>query len=156
MNAATNVASETTPADAKSEPVVSLPTMWLLIAVVGGGAITVGAWSAAIAAGPWAGEQWLPGTLGIAIVTIVALLGVLVMSPWVERPVTVWMSAWLGATVFRLLLTPLAVWLLYSALPESLAAQGWKGLAIAVALSYLIILAFESFVLAGYLRRTIG
>lgn len=72
---------------------------------------------AAWAAGTWGGNA-VSGAIGAAVAGAIALLAVAILRPSRERPASDWMTAWLAATVVRLLATPLAAGSLYFALPS--------------------------------------
>ncbi len=130
------------------EPIISMPT-GLLLAVV----ITA---AAACAAASWA-AAWLlgleqgigaAGVAGAGVVALVGSLGVVVMRPWKTRVMSEWATMWLAATVLRLLLTPVAAYVLYSAAPLSLTP-----LMLSVGGTYLVVLLVEAAFLALHLKR---
>jgi hypothetical protein len=90
------------------------------------------------------------GLAGAVGVGLVAIGGVLIMTPWKPRAMADWMTMWLGATVFRLLLTPVLVYLLYSAASPALAV---KPLVLSVASTYFAALLAEAAILASHIRR---
>lgn len=73
------------------------------------------------------------------------------LTPWKARRMGDWMTFWLGATVVRLLLTPVGVWVLYSA-----SLRDVRTLGLAVALSYVLCLFFETGTLAWFLNRRLA
>lgn len=95
------------------EPRFSVPAGPLYAVSIGVavGAVFVSAW----AAGHWA-DAAAVGALGAGISGVTALAGVLILRPGKSRPVSDWLTAWLAATVVRLLATPLLAGSLYSAL----------------------------------------
>jgi hypothetical protein len=122
----------------------------MLLTIAGASAAAYGLWAAVasqVAPGPDALEA---GAAGTAVVTAVSLLGLLVIRPWRTRPVTAWMNWWLGAMVLRILLTPAAGFLLYSATALSLTP-----LMLAVASAYVVVQVSEAAVVAHYLKRVI-
>ena len=130
------------------EATMTMPTTRLVGAVVVGSALSCGLWMAAVAAGPWSREAVLAGPFGAATVLVVALVGVMVMTPWRPRAMLDWWTMWLAATVLRLLLTPVAGYLLYSA--TSLALEP---LCLAIAASYFVTLLAEVTVLQRHVNR---
>jgi hypothetical protein len=132
-----------------SEPVIALPTARLLVVTVVA-CTMAGAGSSLIAQLAWPGEGL--AMVGPAAATVVALAmvgGLLAVVPWRPRPIGLWPTLWLASTVLRMLLTPILAYLLYSATPFGAAA-----LAINVVAAYLLALAGEVIVLAGFLKRT--
>jgi hypothetical protein len=132
-----------------AEPRLSLPTSALLWGVVVASLLVAGLWSTAMAIGPWSSMDFTTGLLGIGIMMILAVAGVLVLSPWRQRAIADWMTMWLAATVFRLLVTPVFVYLIYSAASVSLPA---KPLGLSVALTYLATLFIEAAIIARHVN----
>ena len=135
------------------EPIMSLPMGVLLGAVIGGGAVSLALWwaGANILAPARATELWPTALGGIILCTIIYGLTLLAMMPWKQRPMGDWMTYWLGATVLRLMVTPLATFLLYSAAPGDLRTLG-----LSVALSYVICLFMETAALAWSVNQRLG
>ena len=100
-------------------------------------------WYFAFQVGPWPAAHGVEGLYGTAVTLAVTLVGLLIMGPWKTRSIESWMSFWLGATVLRLLSTPVVAYLLYSATSRSLTP-----FMLSVAISYLVILFSEAGVLA--------
>lgn len=98
--------------------------------------------------GPWPMSYGIDGILGTAVSLCVSVVGILVMTPWKTRPIESWMTFWLGATVLRLLATPVVAYVLYSATSRSLTP-----FMLSVAASYLVILFSEAGVLALYVKQ---
>ena len=135
----------------REEPTIGLPTARLITTVMFATIIAAGGWYAAASLGRWGAETARTGLIGGTLVGVIVLAGVLIMTPWVTRPVSAWMTLWLAGTVMRMLMTPIAAWLLYSATPRgSLAAEP---LALSVALTYLATLFSEATVLALHVKR---
>jgi hypothetical protein len=111
--------------------------------------VVAGLWSAAVTIRSLGPQVFATGMLGIAVVTVIAIAGVLVMTPWKPRPVVDWMTMWLAGTVFRMLVTPIAAFLLYSALSHALAV---KPLVLSVAATYLCTLLVEAAVVARHMK----
>ena len=88
------------------------------------------------------------GLIGSSVTLAVTVAGLLMMKPWKTRPITSWMTFWLGATVLRLMATPALAFLLYSAVSLSLTP-----FMLSVAASYMAVLFSEAGVLALYLKR---
>lgn len=114
--------------------------------------MVAGCWSAAIALGPWGMSEFTAGIAGIAVAAVVALAGVLIITPWKPRPIADWMNMWMLATVFRMLGTPTAAYVLYSAASPALAA---KPFGLTVALTYIATLFVEAAALAKHLKTAI-
>jgi hypothetical protein len=130
------------------EPVVSLPTAAMLAVGILVPLLAGGTWWLAATLGPWTAAAALAGLAGAAATAVATIVSTLVIGPWHERPVSLWMSIWLGGTVVRLLLTPALAFLLYSAAPLSPTA-----LAGSVGITYLVTLLSEVAVIARHLRR---
>jgi hypothetical protein len=120
----------------------------MLLTIVGGSAAAFGIWAAAASQVVPGRDALVAGGAGTAVVAAVSVLAVLVIRPWRIRPVTSWMSWWLGAMVLRILLTPVAGFLLYSATALSLTP-----LMLAVATAYVVVQVSEAAVVAHYLKR---
>ena len=129
------------------------PRFRVSTARLAGAVLAAGLGSAAVAAvlGHRFADAAGGAAFGAAISGSTALLGVLILKPWKERPASDWMTSWLAATVVRLLLTPLAAGSLYSALPLP-----GKPFLLAVAGTYLACLAAESVVLARDVGRALS
>ena len=131
------------------EPRVSLPARSLILSVIIAILLVMGFWSLAIALGPWGTQEFVTGMVGIAVTGLTVIAGVCVMGPWKQRAVADWMTMWLAGTVFRLLATPVFVFLLYSAASSSLAV---KPLGLSVSITYLATLFVEAAVLARHMN----
>ncbi len=132
----------------------SLPTMKLVAGVVMASAAVAGGWMGLAAMGvfeAWersaggAGSAGEAGVAGTAVVLVMVLAGIAILMPWKRRESADWMLWWMGATVFRVLVTPIAAYLLYSA-----PFAGWEArpFALAVGLAYLATLFTEAAILA--------
>jgi hypothetical protein len=97
----------------------------------------------------WPAGTLLSGVLGTAVVAAFALAGIILIRPWRDRPVSEWMTWWLALTVFRVLLTPVGAWVLYSAASSGLNP---KAFALAVGLTYLTTVVAEALVVSVHLR----
>jgi hypothetical protein len=96
-------------------PLLSMRWVLVVVAMVSAAALFAGAWSVLAPRGGWVG--W-PLVLRVApVVLAVAVLGWLGSMPWRPRPAVDWVTVWLGGTVARLLLIPLACFWLYSTFP---------------------------------------
>ena len=132
----------------RSGAAITLPTL-SLVTLVSLAALVVGLfWYLVVTLTGGDTSHAVAGPAGAGVVAVVALLSVLVMTPWKARPMDLWMTFWLAGTVVRLLLTPVGAFLLYSATPLPASA-----LALAVALAYLVTVLTESSVLARHVRR---
>ncbi len=140
-----------------SEPSTTLPAGRLLLLMTAFALIIAGAWSAAFALGRWGAVEFRSGMFGIGVTAVMALLGLLVMTPWKARPMADWMTMWLAGTVFRLLGTPTVLFLLYSAAsagdPEGGALLAVKPMVLSVALTYLVMVLAEASIIASHVRR---
>lgn len=139
-------------APGSAEALVSLPFRALLSLISLVILLVAGCWSAAVALGPWGAVEFASGMAGVAITAVMAVGGVLIMTPWKKRPIADWMNMWLLATVFRMLGTPTAAYLLYSAASSALAAKPYG---LAVALTYIATLFVEAAALAKHLKTAI-
>jgi hypothetical protein len=137
---------------ATAEARVALPTKLLLGLIALAGLLVAGGWSAAVAVGPWTMREFNAGMAGIAVTALVAFAGVFIITPWKRRLIADWMNMWLLATVFRMLGTPTAAYVLYSAVSPALAA---KPFGLAVALTYIATLFVEAAALAKHLKTAI-
>ena len=137
------------------EPVMSMPTGLLLTLMIVATLVVAGVWSAAAAIGPWKGDSavFVSGIVGIAATAVMAFVGLLIMCPWKSRPMGDWMTMWLAATVFRLLGTPVVLFLLYSAASSGSMALAVKPLVLSVALTYLVMVLSEAGIIAWHVRR---
>lgn len=100
-----------------AEPILSLSTARLLGAVMASTAILGAAWWIGATALNRSSDEQRAGMVGIALVGVVAIVCTLLMSPSKPRKAGDWINVWLGGTVARLLLTPLAGFLLHSLVP---------------------------------------
>lgn len=141
----TPTATQTMPAD---EPTMRFPTARMLGAVVLGGAAAVGVMYLAALVPNWRIVFSADVIWGAVVVVAVAAVTTLAMTPWMQRPMSSWMTMWLGGTVMRLLLTPVAGFLLYSAALPDRTAFG-----LSIGLSYLLTLLAEAGVLAGFVHQ---
>lgn len=130
------------------EPLISLPTGRLLVAVIGACATSTAAWLGVVSLGAWGREVLMAGPVGALAVAVTGVAGVVVMTPWKTRDMITWWTMWLAATVLRLLLTPVAAFLLYSATPLSPEA-----LCLAIAASYFLALMAEAAIIARHVHR---
>lgn len=130
------MASPMTPAT--EQPGVALPAGKLLGAALAASLAAGGLFAAA----SWATGRGEPAAgLGAAAIVAACTVGSLVaITPWKRRPVQLWMSMWLGQMLLRLVVTPIATYLLYSA--TSLAA-----LPLAVGITYFVTVVSEAVVL---------
>ncbi|MHC4989956.1 MAG: hypothetical protein ACYTGC_03155 [Planctomycetota bacterium] len=139
----------TTTTSQSNEPCLALPTGTLLAIAVAVPALLGAAWwlGAGLIGRPEAASA---GVAGAAVTATATLLGTLVMTPWITRPIGLWTSIWMAGTVVRLLLAPLGTILLYSATPLDATS-----LAIAVGATYLVTLLTEAGVLARFIDRAL-
>lgn len=128
---------------------VSLPTRALFLGVTAASLAVAGLWAAVVGLGPWDKTAFTTGLVGAAIMGVLALNGVLIMTPWKPRAFADWMTVWLAATVFRMLVTPSIVFLIYSATSETLPA---KPLGLSVALTYMATLFVEAAIIARHMN----
>ena len=130
----------------------ALPTGSLLVSIIVSVLLVAGGWATAASSMKADGDGgvFVTGMVGIGVVGVMSILGVVVMTPWKSRTIIDWMTMWLAGTVFRVLVTPVAAYVLYSALAPRLSA---KPLALSVAITYMIALFVEAAVLSTYLKR---
>lgn len=150
-----NRTSATIEVDQSAEPQrFSLPTGLLLVSIVVGVLVVAGFW-AAIASfiEDERSAFFMSGMMGIGMVAVMSFLGVMVMTPWRKRAMADWMTMWMGGTVFRLLGTPIAAYVLYSAFSAEPLRLSAKPLAVSVAIAYMIALFVEAAVVSTYLKR---
>lgn len=140
-------------ATSTNEERVTLPGARLLAWTGGIGAACAGAWLAACVAGPWGDATLRTGLIGIGAVTLLAMLGILAINPWKARPVATWMTVWLALTVFRLLGTPVVIFVLYSASSPALLPTP---LALSVGIAYMATLFAEALTVSNHLKRTLA
>ncbi len=140
------------PPGSRSDPAIALPTGSLLVAMFVSVMLVAGGWSLAVWMG-WGGAfdrtDFVSAMVGIGVAGVVTLAGVLMIRPWKTRPIADWMTWWLGGTVFRLLGTPAAGFLLYSAVSGALTA---KPFGLSIALTYIAALFVEAAVLARHVH----
>ena len=134
------------------EQVISMPTRKILTAMITAALVVAAVWGVAVAIGPWSRRDFVSGMVGIATTAVIGIVGLLIMSPWKSRAMGDWMTFWLASTVFRMLTTPVVLFLLYSAASSALAV---KPLALSVALTYLVMLLAEAGILASHVRRSL-
>jgi len=135
---------------ATAETPHALPTRLLLWSMTAGILIVSGVWAGLTAIGPWGCEAFTSGMVGIGLSAVMTMAGVMVMSPWKPRLSMDWMTMWLGGTVFRILATPAAAFVLYSAASPWLAM---KPFGLSVAVTYMVALFTEATVLTQHFRR---
>jgi len=134
-----------------AEPVMPLPAGPMFAAATLGGIATIVLWFAGSALFE-SMQGVLPTALaGIGTVVAIYLATTAMLSPWKARRMGDWMTFWLGATVVRLMVTPIAAWVLYSA-----ALRDVRTLGLAVALSYVLCLFLETGTLAWFLNRRLA
>jgi hypothetical protein len=129
---------------------IALPWRLLVWCMLAAGLIIAGLWAGVVAARSMSSDILLSGIAGVGVSLAMTLLGVLIMTPWKRRLAIDWMTMWLAGTVFRVLATPAAAFLLYSAASPRLAS---KPFGLAVAVTYLVVLLSEAAILAQHFRR---
>ena len=140
--------SMTSPAPTTKEPIIALPTGRMVGSIVGLSALTYAGWLAVVWVGGFGVEAVPAGLAGAAVVAVVGVAAALLMRPWRPRPVSAWMTWWLGGIVVRLLVTPVVAYLLYSATSLS-----GTPLLLSVATTYVIVQCGEAAVLALHIKR---
>ncbi len=129
-----------------AEPTIALPALRMAASVAGSAAGAFALWTIAALA---AGERVIAeGAAGTGVVLVVGLVGIAALRPWKARPVSTWTSLWLAGTIGRLIVTPLAAWLIYSAAPLALTP-----FLLAVGASYVIVQLSEAAAVALHLKR---
>lgn len=141
----------TTHAMTNEGPTIALPTRRLLAAALIACAVAAAGWSLVAWLGGFATNEILVGPCGAAIVAAAMVAGVLTIGPWKRRPVGLWTTFWMAATIIRMLLTAACTLLLYSA-----ASFGAVALVAAVVGAYLLALLAEVLVLARFLRQSLS
>ncbi len=133
-------------AHTSAEPTIALPALRMVAAIVASAVGAAVLWTIAALV---TGERVIgEGAAGAGVVLVVGVLGVVAIRPWKVRPVSAWTSLWLAAMVGRLVLTPLAAWLVYSAAPLEMAP-----FMLAVAASYVIVQLTEAAAVALHLKK---
>ena len=129
------------------EPVTALPTLRMVLTVIGAGLATLAGWTAVpLLTGRTA--TITAAAAGATLVAGISTLSLLAIGPWKTRAMGTWANLWLAALVGRLLLTPALAYLLYSATPLSLTP-----LMLSVAVTYVVVQISEAAALAAYLKR---
>lgn len=137
-----------TQAKTPEQPTISLPTARLLTVVVGVPALVGAGWWLIGMAKGWSQSGQIVGVIGAGLVAVISTLSLLVMTPWTTRRISGWMTLWQAATVLRLLGTPIAAYVLYSA-----TSLDGGSLALSIAVAYVLTLFCEAAVLSLYLKR---
>lgn len=133
------------------DPVTALPAARLVAWSSGAAALAGLAWfGIALIAGFGSGDA-LVGLWGAAIAAVAMAVGLLVMAPWIARPISMWMTLWLAGTLVRFAIGLGLSWVLYSATSVS----PWALLAGAGG-CYVVALVTEVIVLAGFVNRTLA
>jgi hypothetical protein len=131
-----------------NDPTLAMPTGRIVVGILLAAALAGSGWvGVALALKQPAGVQ-TAGLMGAAVVALVAVLGVLAMTPWKVRPIGSWMTLWLAGTVVRMLATPAFTFLLYSAVPQNAMA-----LTLSVAVAYLTVLLTETAIIAWHVKK---
>jgi len=91
------------------------------------------------------------GLWGAVIASAAMTCGLVIMGPWVARPVSLWLTLWLAGTLVRFAVALGLSWVLYSATSVS----PWALLA-AVGGCYVVALMTEVIVLARFMNRTLA
>ncbi len=138
----------TSPAPTTKEPIITLPIGRMMGSIVGLSGLTYAGWTAVVWLGGFDVEAVPAGLAGATVVAAVGVAAALLMRPWRARPVSEWMTWWLGGIVVRLLVTPPAAYLLYSATSLS-----GTPLLLSVATTYVIVQCGEAAVLALHIKR---
>lgn len=123
----------------------SIPLIPLLMRVVGAVALGAGGWSLAAWASGW---EVLPGALGAVVVGVASVAGLLAIQPWKVRGVDVWGFIWLGGSLLRMVVSVIAIGVVYLALPD-----GPISLVIGAIATYFLILAGETHCFAQAMRQ---
>lgn len=146
-----NTPSTTNQATLRAEPQVSLPGGRLVSVIVVISAGIIAGFALAGLFGPWGLAVLWSGVAGVGVVALFALVGVWMIQPRTRRDVSTWMAWWMGLTVFRILFTPVAAWVLYSAASSALETRAF---ALAVGLAYLATVVAEALVVSQHLRTS--
>jgi hypothetical protein len=133
----------------KGEPVTALPGGRLIAsAVVAAGVAGIVWFIASSMLGADAGNR-AAGLYGAGIAAIAMTAGLLILGPWIARPIGMWMTLWLAGMVARFVIALALAWVLYSATSVS----PWS-LVGGVGGPYFAALLTEVIVLAGFMSRT--
>ncbi len=138
----------TSPQPTSKEPTIALPTARTVGSIVGLSALTAVGWLAVVWVGEFGSKAGTAGVAGAAVVAVVSIAAALMMRPWRPRLLSSWVSWWLGGILVRLLVTPAAAYLLYSATSLS-----GTPLLLSVATTYVIVQCGEAAVLALHIKR---
>lgn len=138
----------TSPPASSKEPTIALPTGRMVGSIVGLSILTATGWMAVVWVGHLGSDAGEAGLAGAAVVAVVSVAASLLMRPWRPRLVSWWVSWWLGGILGRLLITPAAAYLLYSATSLS-----GTPLMLSVATTYVIVQCGEAAVLALHIKR---
>ena len=129
------------------EPVTALPTLRMVLTVIGAGLATIAGWTVVTALTGHTATI-LPAVAGATLVTGISTLSLIAIGPWKPREMGTWANLWLAALVGRLLLTPALAYLLYSATPLSLTP-----LMLSVGVTYVVVQVSEAATVAASLNR---
>ncbi|MCZ6836727.1 MAG: hypothetical protein O7G85_13200 [Planctomycetota bacterium] len=127
-----------------------MPTKRLIVAVLVGAIASSLIWMLVVSIASLSRQTMLAGPVGAGLVAFTTLLGILVMSPWQTREISLWWTMWLASMVLRLLLTPALAFLLYSATSFSPEAM-----CLAVAASYFLTLGAEVVVIQNHVSSVL-
>lgn len=142
------VVAMTDQSTASKEPNISLPTSKMLFAIIMSSLATCLGWMLVVKLGDFKAGTMAAGPAGAGLVMAVGILVVVLMRPWRRRLLGDWVNIWLAGIIGRLVITPGAAYLLYSATPLS-----WSPLLLSVATSYVIVQIGEAAVLSLHLKR---
>jgi len=131
----------------RREPVTALPTLRMVLTVIGAGLATIAGWTA-VTMLTGRTSTIVPAAAGVTLVTGISTLSLLAIGPWKPREMGTWANLWLAALVGRLLLTPALAYLLYSATPLSLTP-----LMLSVGVTYVVVQVSEAAAVAASLKR---
>lgn len=130
------------------EPLITLPTLRLIWAIVIACAAGAGLWAVGAMVLGYGPTVAGTGAIGSALALVFSVGAVLLLMPWIARPASTGLLLWLGADLLAMLLTIAAAYLLYSA--TFLASHP---LLLGVVLTYFIVLPAKVMVIASHMRR---
>ncbi len=144
---------------AAAEPDITLPTLSLLAAQLGTGVALLGLWTGVGAVLGDVPFHAASGAMGVGAVTAAAVVTTLLGMPWMPKPASTALLAWLACTMLRMLASPALLLLLYSApfagqwpSPDSSLAAAKASALLALATAFLVGLLVEVGVIARHIR----
>ena len=141
------VVAMTDQSTASKEPNISLPTSKMILAIFMSSLAACLGWMLVVKLGDFEAGTMAAGPAGAGLVLAIGILVVILMRPWRRRLLGDWVNIWLAGIIGRLLITPAAAYLLYSATSLS-----GTPLLLSVATTYVIVQCGEAAVLALHIK----